>query len=83
MELIYISNTEQVNCGDSILSSGLDGIYPKGLPIGKVVESRKDNTIFRSIRVEPVVDLLKLEEVLVLLDNPKPERVGAVMTEKK
>jgi rod shape-determining protein MreC len=71
LDLTYIGNAEQVNAGDVILSSGLDGIYPKGLPIGKVVNSQKGKGVFRNIQVEPGVDLIRLEEVSVLLtDSP-------------
>lgn len=67
LELKYIGNTEQVEANDVVVTSGLDGIFPKGLPLGKVVESRKGKTIFRLVRVQPVADLTHIEEVLVLL----------------
>ena len=72
LDLNYISNTEEVEVGDIVLTSGLDGIYPKGLPIGKVVDSQKGTTGFRNIRVQPSADLVRIEEVLVLLGPPKP-----------
>ncbi len=73
LSLQYISNTEQVNVGERIVTSGLDGIYPKGIPVGKVVESRKGKSVFREIEVEPFSDLIRTEEVLVLLAKPKSE----------
>jgi len=81
LDLDYIGNTEQVDIGDMIVSSGLDGIYPKGLLLGKVIESQKGNTVFRSIKVEPAVDLMRLEEVSILLggvdnDTGKPSENG-------
>jgi rod shape-determining protein MreC len=72
LDLNYISNSEQINPGDIVLTSGLDGIYPKGLPVGKVVESRKGNSVFRAIKVQPSADLVHFEEVSVVLMN-KPE----------
>jgi rod shape-determining protein MreC len=72
LDLNYISNTAEVEVGDIVLTSGLDGIYPKGLPIGKVVDSQKGKTGFRTIRVQPSADLVRMEEVLVLLGPPKP-----------
>jgi rod shape-determining protein MreC len=72
LEMAYIGNTESVEVGDIIVSSGLDGIYPKGLPIGKVVDSRKGKGVFRTIKVEPQVDLIRLEEVSILLKERKP-----------
>lgn len=73
LELDYIANTEQINVGDLVVTSGLDRIYPKGLPIGKVIESRKSNSVFRAIKVEPRNDLVRLEEVSVLSSQTKPE----------
>ena len=73
LELNYISNTEQVNAGDTVITSGLDGIFPKGLPVGKVVESHKGKSVFRSIQVEPYIDLLRIEDVLVLPSSPRKE----------
>ncbi len=66
LDLNYIGNTEQVNAGDVVMTSGLDGIFPKGLPVGIVVESHKGKSVFRAIRVEPFIDLLRIEDVLVL-----------------
>ncbi len=73
LDLNYIGNTEQVAPGDVVLSSGLDGIFPKGLMIGRVVESNKGKGVFRSIKVEPVMDLIHLEEVSVLLRASAPQ----------
>jgi rod shape-determining protein MreC len=76
LDLTYIGNAEQVDVGDVVLSSGLDEIYPKGLAIGKVVNSQKGKGVFRNIKVEPVVDLLRLEEVSVLLMDSPAEPPG-------
>jgi rod shape-determining protein MreC len=70
LELNYVANTEDVVEGDVLLTSGLDGIYPKGLPVGKIVRSEKGKSGFRTIRVEPVADMVRIEEVLILLDSP-------------
>ncbi len=53
--------------GDVIISSGLGGVYPKGLPIGIVrrVEERIGD-LFRTISLEPVADFDRLEEVAVI-----------------
>jgi rod shape-determining protein MreC len=66
LEMSYVSNTEQVELGDLVVTSGLDGVYPKGLPVGRVVEARKGNSVFLVIKVEPSADLIHLEEVSVI-----------------
>lgn len=73
LDLIYISNTVEINIGDTVLSSGLDGIYPKGLVIGKVVDLHEGDSVFQAIKVMPDVDLIRLEEVSVLLGRPELE----------
>jgi rod shape-determining protein MreC len=77
LDLDYIGNTEPVAVGDLVLSSGLDGIYPKGLAIGRVVDSRKGKGVFRAIKVQPGVDLTRLEEVLILLGQTRPQKKEA------
>jgi rod shape-determining protein MreC len=73
LDLHYIGNTEEAAVGDIVLSSGLDDIFPKGLVIGKVVDSSKGAGVFRLIKVEPFMDLIHVEEVAVLLGEHGPE----------
>jgi rod shape-determining protein MreC len=70
LDLNYISNTEQINSGDVVLSSGFDTIFPKGFRIGKIVDCRKGEGAFYRIKVEPAVDLYHIEEVSVILMEP-------------
>lgn len=63
----YIAGDIDVNVGDVIETSGLGGIYPKGIVIGKVKEIRMINSEFnRYAIIEPAVDFKGLEEVYVL-----------------
>lgn len=56
--------------GDTVLTSGLGGIFPKGIVIGKVVEVSRSNTGTERIAIiEPEVDFSQLEEVMVLLNT--------------
>ncbi len=83
LELNYINNTEQVNVGDLVTTSGLDGIFPKGLNVGRVIESHKGNSVFRAIKVEPYADMVHVEEVLVGLGKPKQEKAGDALPDVK
>jgi rod shape-determining protein MreC len=76
--LKYISRAEEVQTGDVILSSGLAGVFPKGLRLGIVTgASRKEEGLFQKIDVAPAVDFGKLEEVLIpLLPPPTPVEKG-------
>ena len=66
--LNFISSSENVPDGELVYTSGTDRIYPKGLPIGTVLSSEKEG-VYHRILVEPNVDLARLEEVMVVLDN--------------
>jgi rod shape-determining protein MreC len=63
--------------GDTIETSGLGGIYPKGIIIGKVKEvRRKSSDLSRYAIIEPAVDFKRLEEVFVLENKDKLKKVG-------
>jgi rod shape-determining protein MreC len=62
----YIPSYEKAEVGQVIYTSGTDRIYPKGIPIGRIISSTKGKKIHREIRVKPNVDLLRLEEVLIV-----------------
>lgn len=73
----YALRKHDVRIGDIIVSSGLDGVYPKGLRIGKVAEVVRSNAgIFQEVTVTPFVDFEKIEEVLVVLPVDSRETGG-------
>jgi rod shape-determining protein MreC len=66
--LDYVIKTSDVRKGDIVVTSGLDQIYPKGVPVGEVIEVEDiPGELFKNIKVKPSVDFSKLEEVLILL----------------
>ena len=68
--LKYISKTQEVKEGDVIVSSGMGGVFPKGLLIGQASHvDRLEASLFLKINVAPFVDFSKLEEVLVLASS--------------
>lgn len=70
----YVLRKYDIKVGDVVLSSGLDGVFPKGFRIGFVSEVVKPNAgIFQEVTVTPFIDFEKLEEVLVVLDRPARE----------
>ena len=68
--LKYLLQTDHLRPGDYVVSSGLGGIYPGGLPLGAVtnVRNSKDG-LFQVADVKPHVDFSKLQEVLVILNH--------------
>jgi len=66
--LDYMIKTSDVRVGDTVVTSGLGGVYPKGIPIGEVTNVEDfPGDLFRHITVKPAVDFSRLEEVLVIL----------------
>lgn len=70
----FVARTADVKEGDRVITSGLGGIYPKGLLVGRVVAVQKQPFgLFQSVEVAPSVNFGRLEEVLVLLRSPEAE----------
>jgi rod shape-determining protein MreC len=66
LSLRYVSSQEDVQVGDLIVTSGLGGIFPQGIRIGRVSRvGIDDNGLMKEISVRPAVDFRALEEVLV------------------
>jgi rod shape-determining protein MreC len=66
-QLRYVLRTDDIQPGDVMISSGLGGIIPKGIPVGIVSKAnRKAFGITQDVEIKPSVDLAKLEEVLVI-----------------
>ena len=69
----YLPQAEQVQTGDLVITSGLGGIFPAGLPIGKVAQvRRRDQDLFQEALVEPVAPLAHLERLYVLKTEAAP-----------
>lgn len=64
----FVLRQEEVKVGDRVVTSGMGGIFPKGLVVGYVKSvDRQEFGLFQAISVSPAVDFSHLEEVLVLL----------------
>jgi rod shape-determining protein MreC len=75
--LAYVPRDRSVAVGDVIVTSGLDGLYPPGLYVGRVRDLRGDSPLTWRIRVEVEVDPASLEEVLLLPPLATPVDEGA------
>ena len=68
----YVATEEKVDLGEKIVTSGMDKIFPRDIPIGTVVEVKAGNP-FKQIRVQPAARLDRLEAVIVLLTQAPVE----------
>jgi rod shape-determining protein MreC len=66
LSMKYVANDDTVNVGDRVVTSGMDRIFPRDLPVGTVTQI-KPGTPFKQIRLRPAANLERLEEVIVLL----------------
>lgn len=73
LQMEYVSEVFDVVVGDLVVTSGIDGIYPKGFAIGRVESVEKSGSAYKRITVRPAVRFSSLESVLVVL-TPTPER---------
>jgi rod shape-determining protein MreC len=70
LELDYIDDDNDLKEGDAFITSGLDRIYPKGLPVGAISLIGQRRGLFKTVQVRPAADLGRLEEVICILDHP-------------
>ncbi|MGE5245674.1 MAG: rod shape-determining protein MreC [Betaproteobacteria bacterium] len=75
--LEYVSEVADVKPGDVVVTSGIDGIFPKGFVIGSVDAAEKGGTGYGRITVRPAVDFRSLEDVLVVLTPTPAQEAGA------
>jgi rod shape-determining protein MreC len=76
LRLEYVSEVFDVVTGDVVVTSGIDGIYPKGFIIGSIESVERVGGSYKRITIKPAVDFTSLEEVLVVL-TPTPAREAA------
>lgn len=71
LSMDFVSTETSVAAGDVVITSGLGGVYPKGIVVGEVTAAeRRANSLYQAIEVEPTARLSGLEEVLVVKAQP-------------
>ncbi len=69
--LKYVQRSEDVKPGDRLVTSGLDGVFPRGLLVGTINQVRPQSSgLFLDVRVAPAANFRQLEQVLVLTEQP-------------
>jgi rod shape-determining protein MreC len=78
--LNYVAKESPVRVGDVVVTSGMDGVFPKGVIVGSVAQVGVDNgTLLQNIRVKPAVDFARLEEVLIVTGDQSKRDEEALM----
>ncbi len=73
-----VMSDEQVSVGETVLSSGGDQIFPKGLSLGTVTKVSPGKEMFLNIHVKPAAELSRVEEVLVVTEKQEREPVAEI-----
>jgi rod shape-determining protein MreC len=69
----YVDRSEDLKPGDTIVTSGLDGIFPRGLLVGTVASVHREGPgLFLLVQVRPAVDFHALEQVLIVTQQAPP-----------
>jgi rod shape-determining protein MreC len=76
VQIKYLPQMADVAVGDQVVTSGMGGVFPKGIPLGKVIRSsRPAGALFLDTEVQPLVDFSRLEEAIVLRERPPHDSV--------
>lgn len=73
LELDFFPLQADVRVGDRVITSGTDGVYPRGIPVGTVVSVTPGDELFHVVRLAPAVDFGVLDQVYILARPPLPE----------
>ena len=67
----FISMDSTVTAGETVVTSGIGGVFPKGLIIGQVAKVSKEvNSLYKTAQLQPANDVNHVEEVIILTDAP-------------
>lgn len=68
LQFLYVAKESGLIPGDTIVSTGLEGIFPKGMPVGTVIEvTTERNDLFLKATIEPAQSPFRMEEVFIVL----------------
>jgi rod shape-determining protein MreC len=66
LELDYVPRQADVRPGDRVVTAGIDGVYPRGIPVGTVLSVSQGGQLFHRIQLAPAVDFGALDQVYLL-----------------
>ena len=70
LRLVHVPGTADIKVGDVVVTSGIEGFYPKGLVIGQIQSIERSAGEYSQVIVRPAVEYASLEVVLVVLTPP-------------
>ncbi len=71
LQLDYIEDDNELKEGDEFITSGMDRVYPKGLPVGVITSVGERRGLVKVVSIRPKADFGRLEEVICILERPE------------
>jgi len=81
LKLDFVSLQADVRVGDRVVTAGIDGIYPRGVPVGIVTSVEPGSELFHNIRLAPAVDFAEITQVYILETEPLSAETKAAAPE--
>jgi len=75
LELDFVPLQSEVLIGDRVVTAGIDGVFPRGIPVGTITEVEPGSELFHKIRLVPAVDFGHLDQVYLLQGVNVPEDI--------
>jgi rod shape-determining protein MreC len=72
LALLYIPLQEDLVVGDEVVTAGIDGVYPRGIPVGTVTQVKPGIELFYEVVLRPAVDFTTVDHVYILEHEPLP-----------
>jgi rod shape-determining protein MreC len=75
LELDFVPLQADVRPGDAVQTAGIDGVYPRGIPVGTITSVSRGGQLFHRIQLAPAVDFGSLDQVYLLEYEPVPQEL--------
>jgi len=80
LDMLYMPLQSDVREGDEVVTAGMDGIFPRGIPIGKVASVKPGSDLFHHIRIHPAIDFMLLDQVDVVALESVPTAIKEALS---
>jgi rod shape-determining protein MreC len=75
LRLDFVPVQSDIRLGDEVVTAGIDGIFPRGIPIGRVVRVEPGEELFSRIEVVPTVDFGRLDQAFIVVRPSVPDEL--------
>jgi rod shape-determining protein MreC len=83
LDLRFVAPNADIQVGDVLITSGLDGVYPAGLAVAKVVQVESAAGQFGRVTCQPLAGIDRHRQLLVLMEQPPAAAIRPAEEEAK